>query len=209
MLDFLEFLAITGAIIWLSILLFVIMTILVEREVFAWATFLFIVSGVYWIWNFGESIWVYVQEYPLHIVGIFVAYVVLGVIWSFLKWNSYIKKIFRYVKKAKEDTEKKFKVGVLLIEKNEENNEHWEFFKKLLSNKDVSTYNVHSLKSALQEAKPKTADMKSTIISWIGYWPISLIGTLLNDPIRRLFNWVYSLVSSLYDKMSAKTFEEI
>ena len=47
MLDFLEFLAITGAIIWLSILLFVIMTILVEREVFAWATFLFIVSGVY------------------------------------------------------------------------------------------------------------------------------------------------------------------
>ena len=39
------------------------------------------------------------------------------------------------------------------------------------------------------------------ITSWISYWPASLGATLLNNPFRRFFEWIYSLVSGIYDKI--------
>lgn len=47
---------------------------------------------------------------------------------------------------------------------------------------------------------PRPNDHKSTITTWMSFWPASLFWTLLNDPIRAAFRHIYaSLVRTLQD----------
>jgi hypothetical protein len=56
---------------------------------------------------------------------------------------------------------------------------------------------------------PIGSENKASIIAWISYWPLSLLATLLNNPFRRLFEYVYSLVANAYDKISQKHFKSL
>lgn len=48
-----------------------------------------------------------------------------------------------------------------------------------------------------------TVDSHSTrIIGWMMYWPFSLIWTLINDPIRWLFTFVYNESKAVFQKIS-------
>jgi len=34
------------------------------------------------------------------------------------------------------------------------------------------------------------------------FWPFSLVGTLLNDPVRKLFKFIYNRINGLYQKIA-------
>ena len=34
------------------------------------------------------------------------------------------------------------------------------------------------------------------------YWPLSGLWTLINDPVKRTFRWIFGRLSSYYDKMT-------
>lgn len=54
------------------------------------------------------------------------------------------------------------------------------------------------------DIKPwRARDNKALILSWIAYWPFSLLVTLLDDPIRALFNWMYRRLRKTYDNIAA------
>lgn len=55
---------------------------------------------------------------------------------------------------------------------------------------------------------PQASKNKSKIIAWMAYWPFSFIGTLLNDPIRKLFNSIFNEFKELYQKMANSIFAE-
>lgn len=44
--------------------------------------------------------------------------------------------------------------------------------------------------------------------AWMAFWPCSVISTLLNDPIRRLFRYLFNLLKSLYQKMADAVFAD-
>lgn len=50
---------------------------------------------------------------------------------------------------------------------------------------------------------------KRNIIRWMSYWPFSLIWTLMNDPIRKMFKIIYTYFSNLYQKMSNHMFKNV
>jgi hypothetical protein len=52
--------------------------------------------------------------------------------------------------------------------------------------------------------KPRASDNKSRIIGWMAFWPFSMVGTLLNDPIRKLFTWLFNQLKGLYQRMADK-----
>ena len=62
---------------------------------------------------------------------------------------------------------------------------------------------------------PNVQVYKNKIIRWMVYWPFSAIITTLNDPLKRLFevifSWISSSLQSISDKMwsSIKKHEEI
>lgn len=56
---------------------------------------------------------------------------------------------------------------------------------------------------------PKTSSHKGDIIAWMTYWPFSSLWTLINDPVKRFFKFMYSRFENLYQKMSDKMFTDI
>ena len=50
---------------------------------------------------------------------------------------------------------------------------------------------------------------KGRIISWMCYWPFSLLWTALNDPIRKLFEYLFSKTKRIFESMSDKAMKEI
>jgi hypothetical protein len=56
---------------------------------------------------------------------------------------------------------------------------------------------------------PSAAEYKGRIISWMTYWPFSGVWTIINDPIKRLFKYIYGRFNNLYQAMSNNMFSEL
>ena len=55
----------------------------------------------------------------------------------------------------------------------------------------------------------KVGDYKGKIIGWMAYWPISAAWTMLNDPVRRLFEAVYNGIAKSLQSISDKAFNNV
>ena len=55
----------------------------------------------------------------------------------------------------------------------------------------------------------KAIKNKGKIINWMIYWPLSLLWTLINDPVKRIFEKIFYKVSSIYDKMSFDILKDV
>ena len=51
--------------------------------------------------------------------------------------------------------------------------------------------------------------MKINIKNRISYWAVSLAATLLNNPFRQFFEWIYDNISGIYDKISKRYQNEL
>lgn len=54
---------------------------------------------------------------------------------------------------------------------------------------------------------PKAKENKASILMWMTHWPFSFVWTILNDPIRRIFMFVYSRIVGLMQKISDRIFK--
>ncbi len=52
------------------------------------------------------------------------------------------------------------------------------------------------------------SENKGRIISWMSYWPLSLVWTFLDQPVKRLFTWIYNRTSKVYERIHAHVFGE-
>jgi hypothetical protein len=186
----------------LAILAIIGMIIAIECEKEGTATLIVAVGIGLLVWKYGYGMLDYLQSNIGEIILFVLGYLVVGIVWSFLKWSEKLKTVFR-----------KFnQIRLKFIAKNgkiDDTNE--KDFKSKLHNtfKDNSGYfaSCHgsdSIESFIEKITPRAFENKSLIISWISYWPLSLIGTLLNNPFRRLFEWIYESTSGLYDKIANK-----
>ena len=50
---------------------------------------------------------------------------------------------------------------------------------------------------------------KGKLLSWIGYWPISMTWTLINDPFVRILKLIQERFNSVYTLMTNKMFKGI
>ncbi len=177
--------------------------IFLEQEEEGKATLVFSLLIAIVLWQYKTEIFSFVSTNPYNIFGFVLCYVLAGVIWSFVKWYTYVKDAFVKFNKIKDECIKE--LGDIKTEEN---------LKRFISRlRDVSEYSLieryYSFDDAVSKISPKAKEKKTIIISWISYWPISLIATLLNNPFKRFFEWVYSLVSSSYDEISKKILDKI
>jgi hypothetical protein len=45
-------------------------------------------------------------------------------------------------------------------------------------------------------------------MTWMSFWPMSLLWTLLNDPIRKLFTEIYTRISGTLQKIADREYEK-
>ncbi len=162
------------------------------------------------IWAYGSEIWDFITNNILTTIYFSVTYVILGLIWSFIKWNQKVSKIFKLFTKLKNDF---IAEHGEIIERSKDNIGNKKAFYRTLeykfnygggTGKISSFFESKSIEEVIKEITPIGIKHKGKIISWISYWPLSLIGTILNDPFRRFFEWLYYSVSDFYDKITIK-----
>lgn len=187
-------------------LFFVVETILMEVEHWGWATTCLL--GTFVLSLIGHHFWQtpsvidWVVANGVFTLAYVAAYLAVGVGWSFIKWFSYLmgfRDTFREQKEAfclKNGLDPKQPVPEDRLAQLDQH---------LASN--VSWGERHR-GQLLSRERPRAAKSKSRIVAWMAFWPFSVVGTVLNDPVRRLFNFLYSQFKALYERMSNFVFRK-
>lgn len=79
----------------------------------------------------------------------------------------------------------------------------WYFFllnwrDKLLKQESVDAYDI-----------PKAKHEYGRIISWMSYWMFSMAWTIVNDPVKRTFKFLFARLEGVYQKIADKMFADI
>lgn len=143
----------------------------------------------------GGAVWAWLTANPYNALYAFLGYVAAGVVWSFAKWMFHVwREKDRYVEVKEE-----------FLAHHNISDAEW----RALESTDGQKY--ESIRRAIMsgfgmKGLPKASQHKARIIAWMMWWPASAVWTLIDDPLRRLFNWIYARVSSVYDKITKMIF---
>src|SRR4051812_42201927 len=170
------------------VLLFCVVTTLVEVEAGAWATGVLLVSVFGMTKLYHVSLWTIITTNPGVVATGVCTYFLCGIVWSFIKWYFFLRKrVTKYNELKTEFLENK---GV-----NHFTSELASMFNDKLA--------YH------QEAKPvKASDHKSDLTRWATYWPFSMTGTLLNDFVRKAWEHIYNMLHTTYQRMADTMFAD-
>ncbi len=186
--------------------LFVVECILIETEGFGWATVTLVATAVASVvlgrWFHVYSVVDFVRDHGVWTLVYLAGYVAVGVAWSFGKWFSYLMSFRDAFREQKDAFCKKYNLdaSVPLPE-----DKLIQFDSFLSSNVGWSTGHRGQL---LSRERPRAAKNKARITAWACYWPFSVVGTVLNDPVRRLFNFLFNQFKALYQRMSDWVFRK-
>lgn len=212
----------------------VAVTLLTVKEQNAWAFAVLALSGVA-AWVFGVPIIEAVTVNWQWTLGFLAAYVVIGIVWSMVKWwwrvrdaRSHLRKffdnnpkpVFRQPadewhkawsihaertrlptpdpKKAEDETPDAFKARV----------SHW---MRETTGILIPPYSAAGLPVEMYvdtdnvvKVRISAGDNKARIIGWMSLWPFSMIGTLVDDILLRMWQRFYDLFAGTYQRISDK-----
>lgn len=195
----------SSAFIWTaSIIILIAMAISLEIEREGWATTFFSLGIALFLWNFRGTIWEYLTANPTATFGFIITYILIGIVWSFIKWRSYVMTIFSKFKEYRENFIRKNGA----IDSKDNLLKFNRIIDSVFKDPEGNGYNTvrvvaeDKLEDTIKRIAPIASNKKSVITAWISYWPVSIAATLLNNPFRQFFEWVYSNLSGYYDKIT-------
>ncbi len=180
-------------------------TVLTEVEKFGWATFLLItVVSVAQLFHVYDLLG-WVRTHAFETIMYALAYVGVGLLWSFGKWFFFL---WRFRDKYRESKTNFLEGLTPPLDPNSTvpDNLLHDFYRYLDMQVSYSTRWNRVYRDNPLYKKPRAANNKARIVSWMSLWPCSVVGTLLNDPVRRLFDAIFSWVKGLYQKMADHMF---
>lgn len=158
--------------------------------------------------HFGSDLPVieYIKHNYQDIITYAVYYVLVGLVWSVVKWYLFLLK----------EKQRMIDRKVIFIS----NLKHLKRSGSHLVTPEESTQIEQGIfpqfvkedwKVELKRANlpPKSSDHKKRITTWMMYWVMSVLGTVLGDFLSQAFNAIYNLMSSLYDRMSKHVFGNV
>lgn len=174
--------------------IFVVECLLLEVEHWGAATITLIATAVGLQIFHVTDIWGFMLHHTLDAVIYVLAYLATGVVWSFIKWFSFL---------------------IQFRDKFHEVRDDWHQRNNVQVGAELTTAQEIELNRVLQwdsyggqdlGHKPKAVKNKRRIVAWMAYWPFSVIGTLINDPIRRLFRFLFNSFKALYQRIADHVF---
>jgi len=179
-----------------------------ENEKAAGATLLSIGTILALIFMGNNGVFAWIGAHPIKLILYILGYVGVGVLYSILKWylllrdrkDAYRETRTKWLERQiGKDTPKKelyqaaLSTGVMdpAIK---------ELWRKYLDNEYYGSRRLR---------KPLVSRNKGRIVAWMTYWPWSGLWTLINDPVRRTFRFLYRRISTTLQRMSDKMFADI
>ena len=202
-----------------ELILFAAWTILVQIEFYGWSTFAFLVNvGALYLFM-RLPIAGYFKEHPGTIVILLVLSLCCGLVWAiFMKWPSFLYK-FKEVREERLDAYREGKENearrkaARQAESDRENairvgRGERPLERLIIGYEDDKTdtefnfLNREFYKNTRLSKSPQYKDYKGKIVAWVIFWIPSLIGTLLDDFVRRMVTWIVNRFSSLINWIS-------
>jgi hypothetical protein len=179
---FLEFLAVGAWGFWALIAISaIIMSELVDTDNPGWATVTAVatVAILSGLGNFNPLVWIHTN--PADVAFCVAAYFVLGAMWGVVKWYFWLQKTKR-----------------MLIAFN---NEHPSW-------KEDDLAHAIYVAGIGGDFPPNVSYHKAKIMGWMMLWPASMVWTMLNDPVRRIFEEIYDRIGGGLQAMSDRVFRD-
>lgn len=143
----------------------------------------------------------FVYQHPIHALIILGAYFAIGSLWIIIKWFSHVYRVrdqFNAVKQECIDELRR-------VDHNQTN---------FTGNGDALTdegkrriYKSAAMRINERSLPLQVSHHKADIYMWWLCWPISMFWTALNDPITRLWNFVYSLLGNWMQRISDRSID--
>lgn len=164
-----------------------------EVESFGWATLTLIAGAVATHFLLDVNVLRWVSTHALD-TGIYVlCYLGAGVLWSFLKWFSFLLRFRDKSTEAKADLQRRY------------TRNHPDYDWK----PDLGSMTPREFYPNAFGKIPQASNNKKRIIFWMSLFPVSIIGTLLNDPVRRLFKFLFNRFHRSYQFIADKVFGDL
>lgn len=128
----------------------------------------------------------YAAEHPVQVAGGFFAYFAIGALWSVARWYFEAGKGARVYKQYKERALSSY--GVDALEK--------------LDPAELNDYREKAEREMRYVLPLEASRNKARIMFWMGWWPVSAAGYVLDEPVKRLMNAIYERFSGLYAKIA-------
>jgi hypothetical protein len=138
----------------------------------------------------------------LFICGI-IAYFVVGVAWSFVKWYLFNKDRSTLVSELKAEylarEARPLDQDGQQLPQDDYRIKDWQAgFDRVLERHDLSELNAQGQIGI----RPYAKNHKSVIMTWIAYWPFSVTWSLVDDFVRRVVKAIYNSLSGAYQGLS-------
>lgn len=206
---------------------FIALIIFHERGQIGWSHIVFIIIVAYLLFKFNITDFKSIINNPLPILKWVIIYLIVGMAWSFLKWYLYLRNTLEEFNNTKEQIASSIK---------QTSNEKYdkEIFKRKLFSvfqyekngiKIEQSAIIETINVVLSEGKetksvpldiheykiinPQITKCKALVVSWIMHWPASLVWTLINDPIKKIINYIFKFIKSTFQKISDKMFKSV
>jgi len=115
---------------------------------------------------------------------------VVGSGWAVVKWWFFVKDLFRDYKRKKS--------GFLRKKNLDPDGEIPDEYK--------GEWGEETTGWGAIEVPPKVGSHKGRIMLWMCWWPWSMVWTIINDPVRRMFSRIYDLLEGLFQKIADRAF---
>jgi hypothetical protein len=126
-----------------------------------------------------EDFFVFIKDHPVLSLLRILIYIGIGLVWSVFKWYFFLQ-----------NTKEKL-------------------LKQIEYRKEEYPGNT-KLNGPIHESDfPKAKDNKARIISWMSYWPFSAFWTLINEPVKKIFKFIYTKFEGVFTYMEKKVFSDI
>ena len=153
----------------------------------------------------GKHIFGYVAQHKLQILYFSLAYFGLGVFWGINKWWFFVRR-----ERARYDhAYERFNVDRKSIEEHRRTKSEipWNLAKteRLTWADCVKAGNYDDCAFIY---KPNYKKHKGKLLMWMTYWPWSFLWTMMDDPVKKLFNAAIDAVRSVLDRISDRAFRD-
>lgn len=209
--------------------LLIVFVVLVQLEFWLGSTLMCVASLLALHFLMKVDLLSYITENPSTILLLFGIYLAAGIVWSFVKWISFLYRFKEYreemlekfrAEKVSGEQRHARKMAEVVRDLEAENKIRIARVQEPISldvrvkaiywepafTKTEFEYLKHCYfknTSDLSKA-PSYKDYKAKIVAWVIFWIPSLIGTMFDDFVRKLVTWIVNRFSTLYQTLSLK-----
>ena len=185
-----------------------------NHDFLVWATVVLISTiALLTLFGSGTTIWNWIIEHPRTICWSVLGYIIAGAFWGVIKWYFYCTNIKDEYNDIKRDWLQGKQIEGEKIPK--DRLQDWKVYLFSYHDNWIKREEVKTPAPSEREykytltCKPKVWENKGRVTRWMAYWIFSLIWTLLDDIVIKIFHHIQRCLTGLMNRITDFVFSDI